>query len=84
MNHCLPKGGSHVEPVHFRLMMNCAEMCQTAANFMLSGSELHTLTCRVCAEICRRCAENCEKVGEMDGCVKACERCADSCWRMVA
>ena len=41
MNHCLETGGKHVEPAHFRLMMNCAEICQTSANFMLSGSEHH-------------------------------------------
>lgn len=44
MNHCLEAGGSHVEPEHFRLMLNCAEMCQTSANFMLSHSALHHLT----------------------------------------
>src|SRR5947209_5801292 len=41
MNHCLELGGKHVAPAHFRLMLNCAEICQTSANFMLSGSELH-------------------------------------------
>jgi hypothetical protein len=44
MTHCLPLGGKHTEPDHFRLMMNCAEICQTSANFMLSGSDLHHLT----------------------------------------
>lgn len=43
LNHCLETGGKHTEPQHFRLMMNCAEICQTSANFMLSGSELHKL-----------------------------------------
>ena len=38
MGHCLETGGKHVEPVHFRLMMSCAEICQTSANFMLSDS----------------------------------------------
>ena len=32
MNHCLKTGGKHVEPDHFRLMLNCAEMPE------LSGS----------------------------------------------
>lgn len=31
MNHCLTHGGKHTEPTHFRLMMNCAELCQMAA-----------------------------------------------------
>ena len=41
MNHCLEEGGQHVEPKHFRLMIACAEICQTAANFMLIGTDLH-------------------------------------------
>jgi hypothetical protein len=84
MNHCLETGGQHVEPPHFRLMMNCAEICQTSANFMLSGSDLHHLTCGVCAEVCRRCAEDCARVGDMDECVRACRVCAESCEKMAA
>lgn len=84
MNHCLEMGGKHVEPAHFRLMMNCAEICQTCANFMLSGSGLHKLTCGVCAQICQRCADDCERIGDMDECVQACRRCAESCRQMAA
>ncbi|MGV3530852.1 MAG: four-helix bundle copper-binding protein [Chthoniobacteraceae bacterium] len=84
MNHCLKLGGKHTEPAHFRLMINCAEICQTSANFMLSGSELHHLTCGVCAEVCRRCADDCERIGDMQECVEACRSCADSCARMAA
>ena len=39
-NHCLEMGGKHVEPEHLRLMLACAEICQTSANFMLMGSDL--------------------------------------------
>lgn len=84
MNHCLEAGGKHVEPGHFRLMMNCAEICQTSANFMLSGSELHRLTCGVCAEVCTKCAEDCKALGDMEACVAACEKCAVSCRKMAA
>lgn len=38
MTHCLEQGGKHVEPGHFRLMMACAEICRTSANFMLIGT----------------------------------------------
>ena len=84
MHHCLQTGGKHTEPEHFRLMLNCAEMCQTNANFILSSSNLHVLTCGVCAEICRLCASSCEAIGEMEGCVQACRACADSCERMAS
>ncbi len=84
MNHCLERGGEHTEPAHFRLMINCAEICQMSANFMLSGSDLHPLVCDLCAEICRRCADDCEQLDGMDECVEACRRCAEACERTAA
>ena len=83
LNHCLEMGGKHVEPKHFRLMLDCAEMCRTSAAFMLNGSTFHASTCGVCAEICRACAASCREVGDMDECVAACERCAESCEAMA-
>lgn len=79
MNHCLETGGDHVEPEHFRLMVNCADICQTSANFMLSSSKLHKVTCEACAKVCEACAESCAKVGGMEECVEACRTCAESC-----
>jgi hypothetical protein len=84
MNHCLQQGGKHVEPQHFKLMMACAEICQTAANFMLIGTPHHKHTCAECAEICEECANNCEQVGGMEDCVQQCRRCAESCRKMAA
>lgn len=84
MNHCLELGGKHTEPSHFRLMLNCAEICQTSADFMLSSSQLYKRLCAVCAEVCEACARSCEQLGDMDECVKACRRCAESCKRMAA
>jgi hypothetical protein len=83
MNHCLETGGRHSEPAHFRLMINCAEICQTSANFMLSHSALHARVCGVCAEVCEACARSCEQVSDMDECVQACRRCAESCRQMA-
>jgi hypothetical protein len=84
MNHCLEMGGKHVEPVHFRLMLTCAEICQTSANFMLSHSVMHKSVCAVCAEVCEACAESCQTLGDMQDCVNACRRCAASCRKMAA
>lgn len=83
MNHCLQAGGQHTEPEHFKLMINCAEICQTSANFMLSGSAHHAVICNACAQICEACADSCEQIGDMDACVQACRRCADSCNQMA-
>jgi hypothetical protein len=79
MHHCLESGGRHTEPEHFRLMINCAELCQTAANFMLSRSAFHEQLCALCAEVCEACARSCEQIGDMEHCVELCQRCAGSC-----
>ncbi len=84
MTHCLHKGGKHIAPEHFRLMMACAEMCRTSAHFMLLQSPHHKHTCRECAEICEECAKDCERLGDMDECVQACRACAESCRMMSA
>ncbi|ABI59576.1 protein of unknown function DUF326 [Nitrosomonas eutropha C91] len=83
MTHCLESGGKHVAPDHMRLMLNCAEICQTSANFMLSNSSLSSQVCRVCAEVCDACAKSCEQVGDMDECINTCRECADSCHQMA-
>jgi hypothetical protein len=87
VNHCLELGGPHADPAHIGLLLDCAEICQTSANFMLRASERHQLTCRVCAEVCWACAEDCERMGAGDApmlrCVDQCRRCAESCERMA-
>lgn len=82
--HCLEEGGKHAEPSHLRLMLNCAEICQTSANFMLSGSKFHHLTCGACAEICSACAQSCEQIEGMESCAAACRNCAEHCRNMAS
>lgn len=84
MNHCLQVGGEHLEPNHFRLMMDCAKICATSAAFQLSGSAFSKQICAVCAKICEACAQSCEEVGDMEECVRACRKCAESCFEMAA
>jgi hypothetical protein len=84
MNHCLAVGGKHTEKRHFTLMIACAEICRTAAHFMLIESPHHKHLCKECAEICTECAADCEQIGDMDECVEACKACAAECERMSA
>jgi hypothetical protein len=87
VSYCLQMGGKHAEAHHITTLLDCAEICQTSANFMLRGSHFHTRTCGVCAEVCERCAQECERFGDdaqMRSCAEACRRCADSCRRMGA
>jgi hypothetical protein len=82
--HCLEMGGAHVAPDHLRLMLLCGEICETSAKFLMSNSNLHKETCRVCATVCADCADDCQRVGDMDECVDACRACAESCEKMAA
>ena len=87
LQYCLQQGGPHAEPQHVRLMMDCAEICQTSANFMLRGSPYHPITCLACAEVCRGCEEACRAFDDdeqMRLCADACASCADHCERMAA
>jgi hypothetical protein len=87
-HHCLHVGGKHAAPHHVGLLLDCAEICQTSANFMLRGSDQHTHTCGACAEVCRACEEACRSMGAGDeklkACADACKRCAESCARMAS
>ena len=84
--HCLEKGGRHAEADHVTLLLDCAQVCATSADFMLRGSTLHAETCRACAVVCERCAQDCEKMGDdpmMRQCAETCRRCAKSCQQMA-
>jgi hypothetical protein len=87
-SHCLELGGKHADPAHVGLLLDCAQICQTSADFMLRGSDRHQLTCRICADICRACAEDCERMAGGDQmlrqCAEVCRRCEQSCERMAA
>jgi hypothetical protein len=38
VSHFLELGGKHADPAHIGLLLDCAEICQTSANFMLRGA----------------------------------------------
>jgi hypothetical protein len=81
---CLSEAMSHcVEPRHMRLMISCAEMCQTAANFMVMNSPLYAPVCAACAQVCHACAVSCDAVQGMAECADQCRKCAESCQRMA-
>ena len=85
--HCLNKGGRHAAPAHIRLLIDCSQICATAADFMNRGSAVHTETCRACAVICQRCADECESMNDdefMRRCISACRTCSATCSEMAA
>jgi uncharacterized protein with beta-barrel porin domain len=87
IQHCLEHGGKHVEKQHMTLMMDCAQICVTSADFMLRNSQFHTQVCGACADVCEACAKSCEGINDPDGamkaCAEACRRCAQECRQMA-
>ncbi len=85
--HCLTQGGEHADPDHIRLLLDCAEICNTSANFMLRDSDLHHQVCGMCAEVCEQCAADCERIDphdeQMSACADLCRTCAESCRSMA-
>ena len=84
--YALTQGGTHADVAQVGLMLDCAQICQTSADFMMRGSPYHERTCGVCAEVCRACASTCrafEDDENMVHCAEVCEECAEACEQMV-
>lgn len=83
-NHCLLEGGAHTEADHVRLMTDCIQMCQAAADAMVRNSPRHAVICAACADICEACALSCEAIpgDHMKECARTCRECAEQCRRM--
>lgn len=88
LQYCLRLGGRHAQIEHIRRLSDCADICQTAADFMIRGSDLHRETCAVCAEICTRCADDCAALAandlQMQECAEVCAQCAETCRAMAS
>lgn len=86
VTHCLEMGGEHARPAHVRLLLDCAEICQTSADYMLRSSDLHGKACEVCALVCETCADDCDRFDDdelMQNCAEVCRSCARSCREMA-
>lgn len=86
LQHCIASGGDITEVNLVGLLLDCAELCQTSANYMLRGSPYHVITCAAAAELCRACEEACRAVSndeQLTHCADVCAACADVCDRMA-
>ena len=82
---CLTMGGRHAEYEHLNLLLDCARICNTNADFMLRNSTYYPQTCGICADICDECGDNCDRFDDdfMKECASVCRRCAESCREMA-
>ena len=86
VEHCRRLKGANSECPDVRLLLNCSEICATAARFMLRGSEFCQRLCLLCAEVCNSCAGQCSNASddaEMETCAAAFRQCAECCDRIA-
>jgi hypothetical protein len=87
VQHCLTMGGEHSDANHIALMLDCADICRTSADFMLRNSPRHGQVCGLCAQVCEQCAADCERIAGSDSmmqdCIQCCRECSDSCREMA-
>jgi hypothetical protein len=76
--HGIQQGGPAADWELIQLLLDCADITQTCANFMLRSSRLHHLICQAASEVADRCAFACEKLASEDIRLR---ECADSCRR---
>ena len=84
--HCLAQGDEKADIDMVGVLLDCAEICQTSANFMLRGSPYHGVTCAACAEVCRVCEEACRNFSDDEqllDCAETCASCAEHCEHMA-
>lgn len=82
---CLNMGGKHAEVEHMNLIMDCARICNTSADFMLRNSAYFPQICGLTADICDECGDVCDRFEAdfMKECASVCRRCAESCREMA-
>ncbi len=85
ITRCLTMGGKHAEYEHLNLLMDCARICNTNADFILRNSTYYPQICGITADICDECADTCDRFEDdfMKECASVCRRCAESCREMA-
>lgn len=70
-----------------QLDLECAAICNAAAQVMSLNGQYAEEICKVCADICFACAEECERhahhMEHCRECAEACRQCAEECRRMA-
>jgi hypothetical protein len=81
----LPDVAGHIGSDDLKLLLNCAEICRTSADFLDTNSVFHRPVCGICSDVCTECAQMCERssIRALRDCAPICRQCADSCRRMA-
>ena len=79
MVHCVPAGAHGIGESLCTLLLNCSDISQMTANFLLNDSPYKVSVLRLCAEICEACASACAGIEDLEECAAACRACAVQC-----
>ena len=82
VRRALDDDGPTLDDGQIGLLLDGAEVCETAIRFRRRNSALHPRVCVACVEICERGAELCGTFADdavMRACGEACRRCAEVC-----
>ncbi len=79
---CKRAGGEHGKDEHVYMLLDCAEICLTAAHFMQHDSPLYGYVCQAALQVANHTAEECERSGDTD-CANVCHTCVDSLQQVV-
>ena len=82
---CLKEEDTAMMARCIQLDMECAIVCNAAAQLMSLGSELAPDAIKLAIDFCERCAEECEKHDNLhcEECAKACRNCAEKCTNLL-
>lgn len=86
ITHSLRSGGDFADTELVRALIDCAQICQTSADFMLRSSTSYKLVCDVCAQVCAACADECERFEHDDWmrtCAQTLRSCTTACQKMA-
>lgn len=59
-------------------MLDCAQACLIAADFIMRMPSLRAELCAACAAACEACAESCRRMASG---LRGMQECAEDCWR---
>jgi hypothetical protein len=79
---CKRAGGEHGKAEHVYMLLDCGEICQTAAHFMQHNSPLYGYVCQAALQVANHCGEECDRVGDTD-CANACRTAVESLQQVV-
>jgi hypothetical protein len=79
---CRQAGGEHGTREHVYLLLDCAEICLTAAHFMQHDSPLCGYIWEATARVTDHTSNECARMGD-DECANACRTASWSCDQMA-